>query len=88
MAQGEPTIDLTAWGQLVFLSILWGGSFLFIGMAVTELPPLVVVFGRVALAVLLLLPFHFWRMGPLPRDRRTWFAFLGMALSTMSFPSP
>jgi drug/metabolite transporter (DMT)-like permease len=38
------------WTWLLSLSILWGGSFFFAKVAVTELPPLTVVFGRVAIA--------------------------------------
>ena len=42
------------WSLLVLLSILWGGSFFFAKVAVAELQPLTVVFGRVALAALAL----------------------------------
>ena len=38
------------------LSVLWGGSFFFIGVVIRELPPLTVVLLRVALAALILLP--------------------------------
>ena len=31
------------WGLLGLLSLLWGGSFFFIGVAVKELPPLTLV---------------------------------------------
>ncbi|HSI39328.1 MAG TPA: DMT family transporter [Xanthobacteraceae bacterium] len=43
------------WGTLVLLSVLWGGSFFFAKVAVSELPPLVLVLVRVALAAVLLL---------------------------------
>ncbi|TAJ26002.1 MAG: DMT family transporter [Reyranella sp.] len=42
------------WSLLVLLAILWGGSFFFAKVAVAELQPLTVVFGRVALAALAL----------------------------------
>ena len=42
------------WSLLVLLSILWGGSFFFAMVALAELQPLTVVFGRVALAALAL----------------------------------
>jgi drug/metabolite transporter (DMT)-like permease len=42
------------WSLLVLLSILWGGSFFFAKVAIGELQPLTVVFGRVALAALAL----------------------------------
>jgi drug/metabolite transporter (DMT)-like permease len=39
---------------IVTLSLLWGGSFLFVEVALQGLPPVTVVFGRVSLAVLML----------------------------------
>ena len=43
------------WGLIIILSILWGGSFFFVGVAVKEVPPLTIVFCRVALASIILL---------------------------------
>ncbi len=40
------------WGMLAVLSILWGGSFFFVGVAVAELPTFTIVFLRVAIAAL------------------------------------
>lgn len=48
------------WGLLLLLSLLWGGSFFFVGVAVKELPPLTIVFTRVTLAAALL-----WASAPL-----------------------
>jgi len=48
------------WGLLLLLSLLWGGSFFFIGVAVKELPPLTIVAARVSLAAALL-----WLTAPL-----------------------
>lgn len=42
------------WLMVVGLSLLWGGSYLFIKIGVTALPPFTVVFVRVALAALTL----------------------------------
>jgi drug/metabolite transporter (DMT)-like permease len=42
------------WGRLVLLGGLWGGSFFFAKIAVTEMHPLVLVFWRVFLAALAL----------------------------------
>jgi drug/metabolite transporter (DMT)-like permease len=42
------------WLRLVTLSVLWGGSFFFVEVALTGLPPLTVVWARVGLAALLL----------------------------------
>ena len=38
------------WGMLITLSILWGGSFFFVGVAVADVPPLTIVTLRVGLA--------------------------------------
>ncbi len=48
------------WGLLLLLSLLWGGSFFFNGVAVKQLPPLTIVLGRVSLAAALL-----WASAPL-----------------------
>jgi drug/metabolite transporter (DMT)-like permease len=45
-----------AWLLFAAVSLLWGVPYLFIKVAVAELPPVTVVFGRVALAALLLGP--------------------------------
>lgn len=74
------------WALLVALSVLWGGSFLFVGVAVRELPPLTIVLARVALAALAL---HLvLRAGgrSLPRGGPVWAAFLGMAVLNNVIP--
>ncbi|MGM4910988.1 DMT family transporter [Rhizobium sp. 768_B6_N1_8] len=45
------------WGQLALLGALWGGSFFFARIAVSEIPPLALVLYRVAIAALVL---HLW----------------------------
>lgn len=42
------------WGLLIFLSVLWGGSFFFVGVAVKALPPFTIVAARVTVAALIL----------------------------------
>jgi drug/metabolite transporter (DMT)-like permease len=42
------------WGLLLLLSVLWGGSFFFVGVAVKELPPFTIVALRVSIAAALL----------------------------------
>jgi drug/metabolite transporter (DMT)-like permease len=68
------------WGMLLALSLLWGGSFFFTGIAIKALPPFTIVTLRVGLAALILLgvlPFFGLR---LPRDKNIWAAFFGMGL--------
>jgi drug/metabolite transporter (DMT)-like permease len=86
MTATNTEMDLRDWGLLIFLSVLWGGSFLFIGIAVKELPPLVIVLARVAIASAVLLPIHLLRLGPLPRDRQSWITFAGMSLLNNVIP--
>jgi drug/metabolite transporter (DMT)-like permease len=42
------------WALLLFLAVLWGGSFFFGKVALAQLPPFTVVFGRVCLAAIAL----------------------------------
>lgn len=74
------------WLLLGALSLLWGGSFFFIGVAVRELPPLTIVASRVALAALVLLPALHLMGQQLPRERTIWLAFFGMGLLNNAIP--
>ena len=53
-AAGQRAMTAREWGLLALLSLLWGGSFFFVGIAVKELPPLTLVTLRVGLAAALL----------------------------------
>jgi drug/metabolite transporter (DMT)-like permease len=76
----------TEWAALLALSVLWGGSFLFVGLAVRELPPLTIVVARVALAALALHMALRAAGGAIPRDLRVWAAFFGMAVLNNAIP--
>jgi drug/metabolite transporter (DMT)-like permease len=54
MAVAQRAMTAREWGLLALLSLLWGGSFFFIGVAVKELPPLTLAALRVGLAALIL----------------------------------
>ena len=56
MTPNHNHIPLSVWGMLLFLSVIWGGSYLFVGIAVKDLSPLVIVMARVVLAAAALLP--------------------------------
>jgi drug/metabolite transporter (DMT)-like permease len=74
------------WVLLGILSVLWGGSFFFNGVALKELPPLTLVFLRVALAALILLPvLRAYRIG-FPRGFSGWQPFFGVALLNNVLP--
>ena len=47
-------MTLNTWVLIVVLATIWGSSFLFARIAVLEIPPLTLVFARVALAALAL----------------------------------
>ena len=75
-----------AWFLLVTLSVLWGGSFFFVGVAVAEVPPLTLVTLRVAIAAAML-----WAALPLlgtapPRGARAWGAIAVMGLINNVIP--
>jgi drug/metabolite transporter (DMT)-like permease len=86
MPPASPTIDLRDWGLLVLLSIIWGGSFLFVGIAVKELSPLVIVMARVVIAAAALLPVLVLTGGSLPNDRASWIAIAGLAVLNNIIP--
>lgn len=66
------------WTLLLGLSILWGGSFFFVGVAVQELPPLTIVALRVGLAAVGLWVIALVLGLKPPRAPRVWLAFLCM----------
>lgn len=74
------------WLLLAALSVLWGGSFLFVGMAVGELPAFTIVLWRVALASLLLVPVTLALGYRLPGTLQAWWPFLVMSLLNNVIP--
>jgi drug/metabolite transporter (DMT)-like permease len=72
--------DAARMGLLLALSVIWGGSFFFTGVAVKELPPFTIVVLRVGLAALIL---HFVVRATgqrMPGGSRIWAAFFGMGV--------
>ncbi len=68
------------WFLLLLLSILWGGSFFFVEVALQGLPPLTIVALRVALAAAALQLIVLARGARVPITRQACAAFLGMGL--------
>ncbi|CAA9290970.1 MAG: Permease of the drug/metabolite transporter (DMT) superfamily [uncultured Acetobacteraceae bacterium] len=66
------------WAGLVALSVLWGGSFFFVGVAVREWPPLSIVLVRVLVAALALWAVVAALRLPVRRDGAALRAALGM----------
>ncbi|WP_262031407.1 DMT family transporter [Microvirga sp. Mcv34] len=88
MAQAsiQKTMNASDWALLAMLSVVWGGSFLFIGVAVRELPPLTIVALRVVTAAAALLLVLRLMKVELPRGRQAWAAFLGMSVLNNVIP--
>lgn len=93
--QGQPTAIAPAiqqamgpreWAMLLLLSLVWGGSFFFIEVAVTELPTLTIVFCRVLLAAIALWGLILLTGRPVPRMAKVWGAFLAMGLLNNVIP--
>jgi drug/metabolite transporter (DMT)-like permease len=86
MAVTQRAMTAREWGLLALLSLLWGGSFFFIGVAVKELPPLTLAALRVGLAALIL-----WATAPLtgaapPRNGKAVAALALLGLGNNALP--
>ena len=68
------------WLLLVVLSVLWGGSFFFVAIAVRDIPPFTLVLARTALAAALLIIVVRALGLRLPRGIAAWRPFVGLAL--------
>ncbi|MCK5310605.1 MAG: DMT family transporter [Desulfobacteraceae bacterium] len=68
-------MGIKEWGLIIILSIMWGGSFFFVGVAVKEMPPLTIVLCRVALASLILLIIVRIKGYTMPSSIKVWGAF-------------
>ena len=86
MTSSDHRIDARDWSLLAVLSVLWGGSFFFVGVAIRELPPLTVVLARVALAAIILLPALWIYRIPLPKGMAGWRPFFAIALLNNVLP--
>ena len=74
------------WALLVFLSILWGGSFFFIEVALTGFSAFAVVALRVSIAALLIWLFVLFKRYPLPIQAGVWVSFLVMGIINNAIP--
>jgi len=72
---------------LLILGAIWGTSFLFIKIVVTEIGPMTLVAGRLGLAALLMWAILRFRKVPLPRGRRIWttYAVIGLINGALPF---
>jgi len=80
------SMEFVEWLLLILLAIIWGGSFFFIKVILTELQPFTIVLGRVSIAAIvlnLMVRLSGYRM---PSDLRTWGTFLFMGLLNNLIP--
>lgn len=79
-------MSATDWLLLIALSMLWGASFYFAKIAVLEIPPLSLAFGRVLIAgaaiAIVVRPLG----GAFPRDHETWQKFAVLAALNNAIP--
>lgn len=85
MSSGQ-TMGRLEWGLLLFLSFLWGASFFFFKVLVTELPPFTIVLGRVAIASAVLNILLRAQGGRLPSSMAEWRDHL--LLATINYVIP
>ncbi|MFZ5651177.1 MAG: DMT family transporter [Bacillota bacterium] len=74
------------WLLLIALSIVWGGSFFFGKVAVTELPPFTVVLSRVALAAIALNVMVYFLGHRMPVSIKQWKSFFVMGMLNNLIP--
>ena len=83
---GHRPMDAQAWALLAALSILWGGSFFFTGIAVREAAPLTIVALRVSIAAVALLALVRVLGQAMPRHDAFWAACFGMGILNNVIP--
>jgi drug/metabolite transporter (DMT)-like permease len=83
----QKTMSGTAWALLVLLAFMWGGSFVFGKIAVTEIPPLTLVLLRVGLAAFTLHIMCLVAGVRLPTDLKSWrdYAVMGFLNNVIAF---
>ena len=86
MTTTDHRMDGRDWALLGVLSVLWGGSFFFNGVALRVLPPLTLVFLRVALAAMVLLPLLLTYRIALPATSAAWRPYFTIALLNNVLP--
>jgi drug/metabolite transporter (DMT)-like permease len=76
-----------AWWLFAAVSVLWGIPYLFIKLAVEDLSPVWVAFGRIVVAFAILLPYA-WRKGALRGLGRHWKPLLIYSVVEICLPWP
>lgn len=82
----QKTISGRAWAEMLLLGVLWGGSFLSIRIALNELPVIATVLHRTGWAMVVLWGIVILMRLPIPKDPKTWGAFLVMGVLNNIIP--
>ncbi len=80
------TMGPLEWSMLVLLSIFWGGSFLFVGIAVSDFPAFTIAFLRVAIATGVLWFVLISMRIEWPTKRELWLSFFVMGVINSAIP--
>ena len=79
-------MGLNQWLMLITLSILWGGSFFFVEVALNDLPAFSIVAFRVVISAAVLWAVVFMLKLPIPKSLGIWASFLLMGLLNNAIP--
>lgn len=86
VTQTNLTLSSKAWGLMILLWFCWGGSFFYGHIALTAVPPVTMVFCRVFIGFLFLLPIlYLWRV-QIPRGAKVWRGMAIMAIFNTALP--
>lgn len=87
MTQTDPiSVSAQAWLMLLALAAVWGGSFFFVEVALTEVGPFTTVLHRVIWAVPALWLVLHWKGLAIPTDAKSWGAYAVMGLLNNAIP--
>ena len=86
MTQRQLSLDGTAYLMLVGLSLVWGGSFFFVEVALAALPPITIVMARMTIGACCLWAIVLALRPAMPKDRRTWRDLLVMGMLNNTLP--
>ena len=75
-ADVNAVMGVREWGLILILSVIWGGSFFFVGVAVKEMTPLTIVLCRVGFASMILLAVVGLTGKKIPASAGVWGTFL------------
>jgi drug/metabolite transporter (DMT)-like permease len=79
-------MGLVEWSMLVLLSMLWGGSYFFVEIALLEWSPLLIVSVRILIACIVIWGIVLAAGLPVPRSPAAWMAFFWMGLLNNIIP--